>query len=148
DAAGGDAADHRHVVGAVDGDADELAGGAVEGDRGEAVGERSEERRVGEECRAGGGRVAPVDGGVEGEGTVGPGGAGLRHEARLALVDIGDRQGYAGCQVVAVVGLDFLADAAGGDAADHRHVVGAVDGDADELAGGAVEGDRGEAVGE
>src|SRR5258706_11869346 len=31
---------HRHVVGAVDGDRDLLAGGAVGGDRGEAVGER------------------------------------------------------------------------------------------------------------
>ena len=34
------AADHRHVIGAVDGDGDELAGGAVGGDRGEAVGDR------------------------------------------------------------------------------------------------------------
>ena len=33
-------ADHRRVVDAVDGDGDDLAGGAVGGDRGEAVGER------------------------------------------------------------------------------------------------------------
>src|SRR5258705_6216340 len=34
------ATEHRHVVGAVDGDRDLLAGGAVGGDRGEAVGDR------------------------------------------------------------------------------------------------------------
>ena len=38
--AGVHAADHRHVVGAVDGDGDELARGAVAGDSGEAVGDR------------------------------------------------------------------------------------------------------------
>src|SRR5256884_3623974 len=37
--AGDDPAEHRHVVGAVDGDGDELAGGAVGGHRGEAVGQ-------------------------------------------------------------------------------------------------------------
>src|SRR5258707_6539404 len=53
--------------------------------------------------------------------------------------DVGDGEVAGGAQVAGDDG-DVLGDGAGRDAADHRGVVGAVDGDGDELAGGAVDG--------
>src|SRR5213079_104397 len=148
DGAGGDAADHGGVVGAVDGNGDELACGAVGGDGGEAVGDRL----AGAELLDRGLRVvsgvgpAAVGGEREGAVAVAAGGAGLRGEIGLALIGVGDGQRAAGGQVAGGDGHIF-GDGAGGDAADHGGVVGAVDGDGDELACGAVGGDGGEAVG-
>src|SRR5439155_13784 len=90
-----------HIVGAVDGDGDDLAGGAVAGDGGEAVGDRlagaeplrSEERRVGKECRA------AVGGDREGAVAVSAGGAGLGGEIGLALIDVGDGERAVGVEV-------------------------------------------------
>jgi len=98
------------------------------------------------------GGVAPVAARVQREGAVvvAPRGARLDGEGRLALVHVGNAQHAAGHQGDggdarrAIV----FADAARADPADHRYVVGAVDGDRDLLARGAIEGDRGEAVGE
>src|SRR2546429_8160761 len=61
---------HRHVVGAVDGDGDELAGGAVGGHRGEAVGQALAGAELLDRGLAVGGGVAPVARGVEGEAAV------------------------------------------------------------------------------
>src|SRR5205823_5003920 len=149
DRVGGDAAEQRGVVGAVDGDGDELAGGAVGGHRGEAVGDALAGAELLDRGLAVGGGVGPVARRIEGEAAVAvaAGGAGLGGEARLALVDIGDGQRPAGRQV-AGNHPDIPGDRVGDDAAEHRGVVGAVDGDGDELAGGAVGGHRGEAVGD
>ena len=137
--AGADAADHRHVVGAVDGDGDELAGGAVAGDGGEAVGDRLAGAELLDRGLAVVGGVGPVAVGIEREGAVAvaAGGAGLGGEVGLALVDVGDGERAAGGQVAGDDG-DVLGDRAGADAADHRHVVGAVDGDGDVLRGYAA----------
>ena len=90
DRAGGDAADQRHVVGAVDGHADQLAGGAVAGQGGEAVGEGLAQVELLDRALAVVGGVAPGAVGGQAEGAVGRGVAGLDGEARLALVGIGD----------------------------------------------------------
>src|SRR2546421_5749808 len=83
---------HRHVVGAVDGDGDELAGGAVARDGGEAVGDRlaGAELLFPSLARVAG--VDPVGSGVvcEGDVAVGAGGTGLGSETGLALVGVGD----------------------------------------------------------
>src|SRR4030095_12137380 len=68
-------------------------------------------------------------------------------EVGLALVDIGDGESAVGGEV-AGADRDVLLDAVGRHPADHRHVGGAVDGDGDDLAGGAVARNRGEAVGD
>ena len=97
------AADHRHVVGAVDGDGDDLAGGAVAGDRGEAVGERLAGAELLDRRLAVVGGVGPgaVGGEREGAVAVAAGGAGLRREIGLALIDVGDGERAAGRQVAA-----------------------------------------------
>src|SRR3569623_1514101 len=90
------AADDRHVVGAVDGDGDDLAVAAVAGDGGEGVGDRL----VGAELLDGGLAVVcgvgPVAGGIEGEAAIAAGEAGLRRENRLILNDVADGQRAAG----------------------------------------------------
>src|SRR5207245_1988851 len=59
----------------------------------------------------------------------------------LAVIDVADRQrAGGGCGVI-------LAEAAGGGAADRGRIVGAVDGDGDQLRGGPVGAGDGEAVG-
>src|SRR5437879_13811143 len=88
--AGGDAAEHRGVVGAVDGDGDELAGGAVGGYRGEAVGDALASAELLDRRLAVGGGVGPGAVGGQREAAVGAGGAGLGGEVGLALVDIGE----------------------------------------------------------
>src|SRR5207237_1092128 len=95
------------------------------------------------------GAVGPAAVGGEREGAVAvaAGGAGLGGGIGLALINVGDGERAAGAEV-AGDDADILGDRAGADAADHRHVVGAVDGDGDDLAGGAVAGDGGEAVGD
>ena len=87
---------------------------------------------------------------AEGEGAVAvaAGGGGLRREVGLALIGVGDGQRTAGRQIAARRQLTSSVTEPVLHAADHRHVVGAVDGDGDELAGGAVAGDSGEAVGD
>ena len=122
---------------------------AVGGDGGEAVGDGLAGAELLDCGLAVVGGVGPVAGGSEREGAVAvaAGGAGLRGEIGLALIDVGDGERAAGRQVAGDDG-DVLGHRAGGDAADHRHVVGAVDGDGDDLAGGAVGGDGGEAVGD
>jgi len=78
-------------------------------------------------------------------------GAGLDREGRLALVHVGNAQHAAGHQGDggdARRSIVFADRARGCTPPRHRHVVGAVDGDGDQLARGAIEGDRGEAVGE
>ena len=101
DAAGRHPADHRHVVGAVDGDGDQLAGGAVAGDGGEAVGERLAGAELLDRRLAVVGGVGPAAVGSEREGAVAvaAGGGGLGREARLARVDVGDGQGAVGGEV-------------------------------------------------
>src|SRR5207244_895425 len=101
DRPGGDPAEHRHVVGDVDGDGDELAGGAVGGHRGEAVGQALGGAELLDRVLAVGGGVAPVARGVEGEAavSVAAGSAGLYPQALLAALPIGDGQGAAGRQV-------------------------------------------------
>src|SRR5437667_79048 len=129
DRAGGDAAEHRGVVGAVDGEIGRAScreGGWLWG---EAVGGALEGGGVLDRGLTVGGGVGPVARGIEGEAAVAvaAGGAGVCGDARLALVDIGDGQRPAGRQV-AGNHADILGDRAGGDAAEHRGVVGAVDG--------------------
>ena len=146
---GGDAADHRHVVGAVDGDGDELAGGAVAGDGGEAVGDRLAGAELLDRGLAVVGGVGPVAGGGEREGAV----ALLPAVPAWAVKLDWPWSTSAMVSAPPVVRLpaataDILGHRTGVHAADHRHVVGAVDGDGDELAGGAVAGDGGEAVGD
>src|SRR5437763_8875188 len=87
-----DTRDDRRVVGAVDGDGDELACGAVGGDGGEAVGDRLAGAELLDRGLAIVGGVGPVAGGIEREGAVAvaAGGAGLRGEIGLALVGVGD----------------------------------------------------------
>src|SRR2546423_11995919 len=63
--------------------------------------------------------------------------AGLGGEIGLPLIDIGDGQRAAGGDV-AGDDADILGHRTGADAADHGHVVGAVDGHGDQLAGAAV----------
>src|SRR4029077_13310475 len=114
DRSGADAADHRRVVGAVDGDGDDLAGGAVAGDGGEAVGDRLS----GAELLDGGlavvGAVGPAAVGGEREGAVAvaAGGAGLGGEIGLALIDVGDGERAAGAEV-AGDDADILGDRSG-----------------------------------
>src|SRR6266404_3361571 len=132
---GGNAADHRHVVGAVDGDGDDLAGGGVAGDGGEAIGDRLGGAELLDRAQAVVDGVGPVAGGIEREGALGPGDAGVRGEIGLAGIDVGDGERAAGGEV-AGNNRDILGHRTGGNAADHRHVVGAVDGDGDDLAGG------------
>src|SRR5258707_8921299 len=93
------------------------------------------------------GGVGPVAGGIEGEGAVSVGacGCGLGGEIGLALVDVGDGEGAAGGEI-AGNNRNVFGDRTGGGAGDQRHVIGAVDGDGDALAGGAARGDGGEAV--
>src|SRR5947209_6947871 len=68
------------LVSAVDGDGDDLAGGAIGRDRGEAVGERLGGAELLDRGLAVVGRIGPVAGRIEREGAVGPGEAGLRRE--------------------------------------------------------------------
>src|SRR5205823_4708471 len=126
--------------GAVDGDVDDLAGGAV----------RSEERRVGEDHSAGGQRL-DVGGGVvegvvprpgqrvEGEAAIGAGQRGRKRrlEVVLAGVDVGNRQ-RAAHGLERGGGVGHPSGGGGRGAADRGAVIGAVDGDVDDLAGGAV----------
>src|SRR5207248_2894454 len=135
---GGCAAEHRGDVGAVDGDGDELAGGAVGGHRGEAVGDAlagAELLPYATLFRSG---VGPVARRIEGEAAVAvaAGGAGLGGEARLALVDIGDGQRPARRRSeerrVGKVG-----DSGGGRAPEHQGGVGAADGGGEQLAVGS-----------
>src|SRR5205085_2935299 len=95
------------------------------------------------------GAVGPAAVGGEREDAVAvaAGAAGLGGEMGLALIDVGDGERAAGAEA-AGEDADILGDRSGADAADHRHVVGAVDGDGDDLAGGAVAGYGGEAVGD
>ena len=113
--AGGHAADHRHVVGAVDGDGDDLAGGAVGGDGGEAVGDGLAGAELLDCGLAVVGGVGPVAVGSEREGAVAvaAGGAGLRGEIGLALIDVGDGQRAAGARFAADDG-DVFRHRAGG----------------------------------
>ena len=60
----------------------------------------------------------------EGAVAVAAGGAGLRREIGLALVDVGDGERRLTCS--AVTDAAGLGHRAGGDAADHRGIVGAV----------------------
>src|SRR5258706_468331 len=126
------AADRRHVVGAVDGDGDELAGGAVGRDRGEAVGDGGAGAELLDRGLGVVGAVGPVAISGEREGAVGAGRAGLYVEVGLALVDIGDGQRAAGGDVGGGA-PDVFGDRAGRAPADHRDVVGAVDGNVDLL---------------
>src|SRR5213075_412144 len=146
---GADAADHGHVVGAVDGHGDQLAGAAVAGHGGEGVGDRLAGAELLDRGLAVVGAVGPVARGVEREGAVAvaAGGAGLGGEIGLPLIDIGDGQRAAGGDV-AGDDADILGHRTGADAADHGHVVGAVDGHGDQLAGAAVAGHGGEGVGD
>src|SRR5206468_1724612 len=93
------------------------------------------------------GGVGPVAGRIEGEGAEGEIGRASGREGGLALVDIGAGEQDRGGEVAGGY-RDVLGHRAGRNPADHRHVVGAVDGDGDELAGGAVGGDGGAAVGD
>src|SRR4029077_236915 len=81
--AGADTTDHRRVVGAVDGDGDQLTVAGVGGHRGKAVGEALPGAELLDRRLAVGGVVGPVAGGVEREGAVGAAGAGLRYESGL-----------------------------------------------------------------
>src|SRR5262245_17380138 len=83
----------------------------------------------------------------EGAEAIAAGCAGLRREIGLAGIDVGDGERSAG-EDVAGDDIDVLGHVTGAHAADYRHVVGAVDGDGDDPAGGAIARDRGEAVGE
>src|SRR5205807_1569742 len=118
--------------------------GAVGGHRGEAVGERLAGAELLDRALAVVGAVGPVAVGAEREGAeaVAAGGAGLRGEIGLAGIDVGDGEVAAGGQVGDddAVGAVVLGHTSGVHAADHRGVVGAVDGDGDELAVGAVGG--------
>ena len=86
------------VVGAVDGDGDDLAGRTIERDRGEAVGDRLAGAELLDRGLAIVGSVGPVAQGVEREGAVAvvAGGGGLDGEIGLALVDIGNGKRAAG----------------------------------------------------
>src|SRR5262249_16216007 len=143
------AADHRHVVGAVDGDGDDLAGSAIARDRGEAVGERLAGTELLDRRLAVVSRIGPRAVGREREGAeaIAAGRAGLRREIGLAGIDVGDGERSAGGDVAGVA-IDVLGHAAGALAADYRHVVGAVDGYAYAPACGSIARDGGEAVGE
>ena len=140
-------ADHRGVVAAVDGEADEL-GGAVGGGHREAV-------------DMGAGAAVGGTAGEELHGAVGDriGVAAVRRQHQAA--EIAGRTADGGLEMI-LAGVD-IADRDRADRgerrgrgvfgnvvncrrADHGDVVGAVNGDGDELAGGAVAGDRGEAV--
>ena len=81
------------------------------------------------------GGVGPgaVGGEREGAVAVAAGGAGLGREAGLALIDVGDGERAAGGQVAGDRPPTSSVTAPVRDAADHRHVVGAVDGDGDVL---------------
>src|SRR5262249_47681500 len=148
-AAGAHAADYRHVVGAVDGDGDDPAGGAIARDRGEAVGERLAGTELLDRRLAVVGRISPHAVGRQREGAeaIAVGCAGLRREIALVGFAAGDGARSAG-EDVAGDDIDVLGHVTGAHAADYRHVVGAVDGDGDDPAGGAIARDRGEAVGE
>src|SRR5439155_1500409 len=134
DFAGAVAGDQRQVVGAVDGDGDDLAGGAVADDGCRAVGERL----AGGERLDGGlavvGRVAPAAVGGRGDGAIafpaGGGGVSCTLSLHDALPIYGQRP--AGGEVAAEVDGGILADFAGAIAGDQRQVVGAVDGDGDD----------------
>src|SRR5206468_3945155 len=67
-------------------------------------------------------------------------------EEGLVLIHIGNRD-RAARNEVAVDDIGVLGHVGNRRIADHRRVVGAVDGDGDELAGAAVAGDRRERVG-
>src|SRR5919204_604066 len=73
--------------------------------------------------------------------------AGLRSESGLTGIGVRDGERAAGGDV-AGDDVDVLSHRAGAHAADYRHVIGAGDGDGDDLAGAAVAGDCGEGVGE
>ena len=122
---------------------------AVAGDGGEAIGERLTVAELLDRGLAVVGGVGPAAVGGEREGAVAvaAGGGGLRGEIGLAGIDVDDGE-RAGGRQVAGDDIDVLGHRAGVHAADHRHVVGAVDGDGDQLAVGAVAGDGGEAIGE
>ena len=85
------AADHRHVVGAVDRHRHQLAGRAVGRHRREAVGDRLAGAQLLDRRLAVVGRVGPVARRSQREGAVAvrPAVAGLGREVGLALVDVG-----------------------------------------------------------
>src|SRR5438477_573532 len=91
------------------------------------------------------GGVDQVAGGIERQGAVAlsAGGAGYLDSFPTRRSSDLDGERAAGCDV-AGDDAEVFGHAAGGDAADHGGVVGAVDGDGDDLAGGAVGGDGGE----
>ena len=138
--AAGNPPDHRHVVGAVDCDSHHLTGAAVGRNRGEAVGNGVGGAKLLNRGLAVVGAVGP--GTVRGERecaiAVAAAGTGLRRETRLVLINVGDGERATGRQVIGD-NCNIFRNAAGDDAADHRHVIGAVDGDSHHLAGGAVE---------
>ena len=88
------------------------------------------------------GRVGPVAVGGEGKNAVAiaAGGVGLDRETGLALIDVGDVQRTSSGQIAGddAVSAVVFGHGTGGDATDHRHVVGAEDQDGDEMAGAAV----------
>ena len=148
DGPAGVAGDHRGVVGAVDGEGDELCG-AVDRGRREAVDqdiariERLHRRIAVVE------RVGPRSGRVEGVGAVGGGAGRHRLPAVAWIVDVGGGEiaGRGRVAKRAVIDPAGLEHRPGDVAADHRRVVGAVDGDGDSLRG-AVDGRGGERVGQ
>src|SRR5207247_3075181 len=119
------------------GDGDELAGGAVARDRGEAVGKRLADTELLDRRLAVVGRIGPRAVGREREGAeaIAAGRAGLRGEIGLAGIDVGNGEHSAGGDV-AGDDIDVLGHVTGAHAADYRHLVGAVDGDGDDPVGG------------
>src|SRR2546423_517920 len=116
----------------MDGDGDDLVGGAIAGDRGEAVSERLAGTEMLDRGQAVVGRIGPRAVGREREGAeaIAAGRAGLHREIGLAGIDVGRaEEPTAGHQALAYLeGRLLLARA---HAADRRHIVGAVDGDGD-----------------
>src|SRR5207248_10478720 len=100
--------DHGHVVGAVDGDGDETAGGAVAREGGEAVGDQVGGAEPLNRGLGIVGAVGPATVGGERERTVGAGHAGLRGESGLALVNVGDREHAVRRQLAAEVNRNIL----------------------------------------
>src|SRR6185436_17616987 len=139
------AANHRHVVAAVDDDADQLAGRAVARQGDEAVADRLAGGELLDRGQAVVDGVGPAASAGEGKAAVGRRRRQLGGKARLALIDIADAEAAAGGEVAAHH-VDVLGHRTARRAADHRHVVAAVDDDADQLAGRAVARQGGEAV--
>src|SRR5262245_7634079 len=141
--------DHEGVVGAVDGDGDDPAGGAIARDRGEAVGERLAGGELLDRGQAVVGRMGPRAVGRvrEGAEAIAAGLSGSRRKMWLAGMAVSE-----GLRSVGVRGasedIEVVVKVNRAHAADYGDVVGAVDGDGDDPAGSAIARDRGEAVGE